>query len=87
MGNAGLLPRQRTRRRLSDDSAAVLLAARRRRGMSLRAVANEAELSPSYISRCERGHRAPRRPAAVRLIRALHLDYSHAEALLAEVAP
>jgi transcriptional regulator with XRE-family HTH domain len=73
-------------RTLPADLAAELRAARERRGLSLRAAARLAGIDPGYLSRLERGLRAPRRPVVERLVVELDLDPATTEALIAEAA-
>jgi len=85
-------PRQPSRsgytdyRRLPPDLAAELRHARLRRGLSLSQAAQAAGITKPYLSRLERGLRAPRRAVAGRLIRVLDLSDEVAEWLMDEVA-
>jgi transcriptional regulator with XRE-family HTH domain len=64
------------------DLADELRSSRLELGLSLHQVAREAGISAPFLSRLERGLRAPRRPTAARLIRALALDDDTADELL-----
>ena len=85
-------PRQPSRsgytnyRRLPADLAAELRHARHRQALSLAQAAQAAGITKPYLSRLERGLRAPRRAVAGRLIQVLDLSDEVAEWLLDEVA-
>ena len=71
---------------LDPDTAAELRLARKRLGLSLRQAARRARISPSYLSRLERGLRAPRVATAMRLQRVLDLDEGTVERLIDPVS-
>ena len=69
---------------LDLDTAHELRLARERLDLSLRQVARQARISPSYLSRLERGLRAPRVATAMRLRRVLDLDEELVERLIGD---
>ena len=73
-------------RRLPADLAAELRSARHRQGLSLAEAAQAVGITKPYLSRLERGLRAPRRAVAGRLCEVLDLDDETAAWLLDEVA-
>ena len=74
--------RRWTRQQLPADLAAELRAARHLQGLSLRETAHRGGISAGYLSRLERGLRAPRRAVAERLVDVLRLDGEVADELL-----
>ncbi len=85
--HASLLPWGTTRwqrRQLPVHIADELRLARQRLELSQRQVARLARISSPYLSRLERGLRAPRMPVAVRLAEVLSLDGEVMEELLDE---
>jgi len=77
-------PRTWTRHLLPPDLAADLRHAREARGLSLRATARAIGIDAGYLSRLERGQRAPRMAVAVKWARALGVDGEVEERLMAE---
>jgi len=71
-----------TRHLLPPDLAADLRHAREVKGVSLRVAAKAIGIDAGYLSRLERGLRAPRMSVAVRWARVLDLDEDVAEQLL-----
>ncbi len=83
IGNAGYIDY----RLLPIDVATSLRAARLEQDIGLREAACKIGIDPGYLSRLERGHRAPRIGVAQQIIWSLDLDDDLADRLLAEVAP
>ena len=61
-----------------------LRLARKRANLTLSQVARRARISPSYLSRLERGLRAPRVATVMRLQRVLDLDEGLVDRLIGE---
>jgi len=74
-------------RKLSPEVAAILRRKRTDRGATLAHTAWVIGIDPAYLSRLERGLRAPRRRVAEELIRVLDLSDEQADRLRDEVAP
>ena len=71
-------------RTLPPDLAADLRSARQDRGLSLQAAARAIGIDAGYLSRLERGLRAPRLAVAVRWAKVIGLDQRVQERLLDE---
>lgn len=82
LGNATTPNRFEDRHVLSAEAAAILRCQRQALGRSLRDIASEIGISAPFLSRLERGLRAPGAIVAHKLTKALAL--SEAEAFLVE---